>query len=288
MLTPVSLVRAVVRGLFVHHAFDHAATMAFYFFLGTVPLMVLGGLLIGHVVEQRGVEALIDPLYRALPTAASELVRAELQDIAGAPASSLAPVSLIGFLWLTSNGFHNLMDVVELLIGATPRVWWKQRLIAVAWVVGTLSAVFASILFLIVTLGLADGFDDATQMPLVFRRIRDTLAQGWKGVGVLVVFVLVLALGMAAFYRVAVVHPRSIRRRVWAGTLVAISLWSFVTWGFGTYVRTIAHYAVYYGSLATVAVTLLWFYLSSLAFLVGAEVNAQLEGIREPKPSPAL
>jgi membrane protein len=286
-LTPVSLVRSVVRGLFVHHAFDHAATMAFYFFLGTVPLMVLGGLLIGHVVEQRGAE-LVDPLYRALPTAASELLRAELQDIAGAPASSLAPVSLIGFLWLTSNGFHNLMDVVELLIGASPRAWWKQRLISVAWVVGTLSAVFASIAFLVVTLGLADGVADATQMPVVFRRIRDTLAEGWKGVGVLVVFGLVLALGMAAFYRVAVVHPRSIRRRVWAGTLVAMTLWGIVTWGFGTYVRTIAHYAVYYGSLATVAVTLLWFYLSSLAFLVGAEVNAQLEGIREPKPSPAL
>src|SRR5262249_394547 len=53
-LNPVRLVRRVIRGLFVHHAFDHAATMAFYFFLGTVPLLVLGGLLVGSVVEKEG------------------------------------------------------------------------------------------------------------------------------------------------------------------------------------------------------------------------------------------
>jgi uncharacterized BrkB/YihY/UPF0761 family membrane protein len=34
-----------------------------------------------------------------------------------------------------------------------------------------------------------------------------------------------------------------------------------------------------------VAVTLLWFYLTSLAFVTGAEVNAHLEGVR-PSASP--
>jgi membrane protein len=278
----------VVRGLFVHHAFDHAATMAFYFFLGTIPLLVLGGLLIGHVVERQGAESIVTPIYNMLPGAATELLRSALKDISGAPASSLAPVSLAGFLWLTSNGFHNLMDVFELLISAPPRPWWRQRLIAIAWVAATLSTVFLSVWFLLVTMGWTDGIDNASQMPLVFRRVRNGLAHGWQSVGVLVVFGTEMMLGVAAFYRIAVVHPSDVRRHVWAGTVVAITLWTIVTWAFGAYVRTIAHYAVYYGSLATVAVTLLWFYLSSLAFVVGAEVNAQLEGVREPMPSAAL
>lgn len=284
----VRLVRRVVRGLFLHHAFDHAATMAFYFFLGTIPLMVLAGLLVGRVVEHSGAESIAAPLYRLLPSMAAELLRSALADIGDAPAGSLAPVSLAGFLWLTSNGFHNLMDVFEILIGAQPRTWFRQRLIAVGWVAATLIAVFLCVSFLVVTLGWTEGINHAEQMPLLIRRIRDGLAQGWQRVGVLVVFGGVLTLGIAAFYRVAVVHPRAVRRHVWSGTVVAIALWSLVTWAFGAYVRTIAHYAVYYGSLATVAVTLLWFYLSSLAFVVGAEVNAQLEGVREPMPSVAL
>jgi membrane protein len=78
-----------------------------------------------------------------------------------------------------------------------------------------------------------------------------------------------------------------VQRKVWTGTFVALSLWALVSWAFGTYVRTIAHYAVFYGSLATVAVILLWLYLTSLALVVGAEVNAILEGMRDEPKAPA-
>ena len=115
------LTRQVVKGLFRHHAFDHAATMAFYFFLGTIPLLVFAGLLVGSVVQREGAEALAAPLYRAMPRVASELLHRELYDIADANAPSLAPLSLLGFLWLTTNGIHNSMDVFELLVGAKPR-----------------------------------------------------------------------------------------------------------------------------------------------------------------------
>ena len=64
--------------------------------------------------------------------------------------------------------------------------------------------------------------------------------------------------------------------------LMSIASWALVSWVFGAYVATIAHYAVYYGGLAAIAVTLLWLYLTSLALLVGAEVNAHLEDAGEP------
>jgi membrane protein len=284
-----ALARKVVRGLFVHHAFDHAATMAFYFFLGTIPLLLVGGLLIGQLVAQEGVDYVTAPLYQLVPGVTGELIRNELHAIAGsAGVRSLAPLSVVGFLWLTSNGFHNLMDVFELLIGARPRSWLRQRAIATAWVVTTLSVTIFCVWFVLAMTGWLDGVRDASHLPDLLRRVRDELAAGWRRMGVLLVFGSVTTVGLAAFYRIAVVHPRGVRRRVWSGAFVAIGLWALVSWGFGAFVGTIGQYSVYYGSLATVAVTLLWFYLSSLAFLIGAEVNAQLEGVREPQPTPAL
>ena len=106
--------------------------MAFYFFFGTIPLMMIAGLVIGRVLAGAGAENLLTPLNSVLPEVARELVRTEVSDIAAASGVSVAPLSLLGFLWLTSNGFHNLMDVFELLIGAQPRTWWRQRIIAVA------------------------------------------------------------------------------------------------------------------------------------------------------------
>ncbi len=54
-----------------------------------------------------------------------------------------------------------------------------------------------------------------------------------------------------------------------------------VSWAFGNYAVSIGDYALYYGSLAAVAVLLVWLYLTSLTLVIGAEVNAQLEGLRD-------
>ncbi|MEA2750182.1 MAG: rane protein [Myxococcales bacterium] len=281
------LTRKVVQGLFIHHAFDHAATMAFYFFLGMIPLLVFVGLLVGNVVQREGAEELAAPLYRAMPRAASQLLQHELYEIADANAGSIAPLSIAGFMWLTTNGVHNLMDVFEILVGAQPRTWFRQRLIAVMWVAGTLVAIAVSTWGLLWINGAASGLT-ARHLPALFHGASEFLFQGWRRFGILLVFVAMMSVGLAIFYRTAVRHPPGVQRKVWTGTFVALTLWALVSWGFGTYVRTIAHYAVFYGSLATVAVILLWLYLTSLALVVGAEVNAILEGMRDPAGPPSV
>ena len=278
------LTRNVVKGLFKHHAFDHAATMAFYFFLGTIPLLVFAGLLVGNVMQREGAEELAGPLYRAMPKVASQLLRHELYEIADTSAPSIAPLSVLGFLWLTTNGIHNLMDVFELLVGAKQRPWYRQRMIATIWVIAVLTAIAATTWVVLAINGAAAGLE-AKHLPALAHQMSEFVARGWQRFGVLTVFIGMTSVGLAIFYRTSVMHPPGVRRHVWTGTIVALSLWGLVSWAFGTYVKTIAHYAVYYGSLATVAVTLLWLYLTSLSLLVGAEVNALLEGTREVSPS---
>lgn len=86
---------------------------------------------------------------------------------------------------------------------------------------------------------------------------------------------------LAAFYRFSVSHSKRVVRRVLPGAVLAVVLWLVISWAFGLYVSTLAEYAVFYGSLAAVAVLLVWLWLTSLAILVGAELNSQLEGLRD-------
>jgi len=86
---------------------------------------------------------------------------------------------------------------------------------------------------------------------------------------------------LATFYRFSVSHSTRVERRVFPGAVVAVVLWLVISWAFGLYVSTLAEYAVFYGSLAAVAVLLVWLWLTSLAILVGAELNSQLEGLRD-------
>lgn len=278
--------RAVVRGLFADHAFDHAATMAFYFFLGAIPLLVVLGLLVGTVVQQQGAEALAGPLLRSLPRVAADRVREELDAVTRADARAVAPLSIIGFIWLTTNGVHNLMDVLEQLLGAPPRRWWRQRGIAALWVIGGMAALGAATWIILALDSAAVGARAASGVPSLLRRVNALLADSWQRAGVLVVFVGASTAALAAFYRTAIVRSRNVRPRVWPGAFVAIATWALVSWVFAAYVATIADYAVYYGGLAAIAVILLWLYLSSLALLVGAEVNAHLE--RGPESSAGI
>jgi membrane protein len=87
---------------------------------------------------------------------------------------------------------------------------------------------------------------------------------------------LVGSLFLASFYRFAVEQPRRAKGRVWPGTIAALACWLGVSWGFGVYAASMADYAVFYGSLAAVAVLLVWLYLTSLSLIVGAEVNTLL------------
>jgi membrane protein len=72
---------------------------------------------------------------------------------------------------------------------------------------------------------------------------------------------------------------RTHARWVWLtpGSLCATILWLAVTAAFAFYVSNFANYGATYGSLSAVVVLLSWLWLSTYVFLLGAELNSQLE-----------
>jgi membrane protein len=322
--------RQLAAGLQSHHAFEAAAAIAFWFFLSLLPLLVLLGFLVGLVARSRGVDALLTPLLDVVPGTADDIVRHELERMAGSTAS-LAPLGAVGYLWTASSGLHNLMDVFETSAKVDPRPWWKQRAIALGWVfVGLSTACLLAWMLVRMDSALygkepasggigASVIAGASPAPNVRSsnwapssraqerlqarastgpsRLRGTLKHRFSKAlhtptEQLAGTALTLVLGMgllAGFYRFAVEHPRGVRRRVWPGTITAVASWLMVSWGFGLYAATMSSYALYYGSVAAVAALLVWLYLTSLSLVVGAEVNAQLEGMpRRPVRSAPL
>jgi len=61
------------------------------------------------------------------------------------------------------------------------------------------------------------------------------------------------------------------------GGVAGAALWITVSLIFGFYVNNYSNYSKTYGSLAGVIVLILWLYLSSLAVLIGGELNSELE-----------
>jgi membrane protein len=306
--------KRLVRDLLEHDAFGVAASVAFWFFLSLVPLLVLAGFLVGQVARARGMDALTGPLLDIVPGSAEDLVRGEIVRLAGSRTSSIAPLGALGFLWSASSGLHNLMDVIEVAVDARRLAWWWQRTMALGWVIVGLATACGLALVLVqvdswsqlstptptptptptsrTSRPSAHGAAPAHPRPDLGQRVHKALQ---KPVDQAVAAGLMLLAGTAllsAFYRFAVEHPPLVRRRIWPGAITAVGSWLAVSWVFGAYAASLANYAVYYGSLAAVAILLLWLYLTSLSLVVGAEVNAQLEGVRSalsraPRPARA-
>ncbi len=57
---------------------------------------------------------------------------------------------------------------------------------------------------------------------------------------------------------------------------MTVVLWVLATLGFSFYVGNFGRYGAVYGTFATLVVLLLWLYLMALAFLYGAELDAEL------------
>src|SRR5690606_4976694 len=65
------------------------------------------------------------------------------------------------------------------------------------------------------------------------------------------------------------------------GAALAIVLWILATVGFGFYLSRFGSYDATYGALAGVIVFILWLWITNNALLLGAELDVELERVRQ-------
>lgn len=95
----------------------------------------------------------------------------------------------------------------------------------------------------------------------------------------ILVFVL-LNIGIHTVYY-ALPQPQVYWRIFSPGSVVATLGWIIGSQGFRLYVNTFGMYQMFYGSLGAVIVLIVWFYLSSLALLVGGRIDSRIHGIQQ-------
>jgi membrane protein len=94
-----------------------------------------------------------------------------------------------------------------------------------------------------------------------------------------VVVLVVVAVAILYHFTPNVRQPRF--RRTSVGAVLALVVWLLASLGFGVYVTGFSSDDRTYGSLAGVVVFLLWLWISNLALLFGAELDAELERGRQ-------
>jgi membrane protein len=70
------------------------------------------------------------------------------------------------------------------------------------------------------------------------------------------------------------------------GALIGVALWIGVSAAFSEYLNDVGSFNVTYGSFAAAIILLVWLWLTNVALLFGAEVNAEIERTRDSARQP--
>ncbi len=265
--------------LWADDVLTRSAALAYYFFFALFPALLFLTALLGLLPVPGLMERLLGYLTRVLPGESAALVRKTLAQTLGGASKSLLSIGVVGALWGASAGMLSVMDALNVAHRVSDsRAWWARRLVAAGL---TLSlAVFTLTALVLVIFGKRIGALIAREIGLgPFFTLAWNVLQ-WP------VVIACLLLGLLLVYHAAPADRRPLRRLL-PGSACAVVSWLLVSLGLRVYVSRVGSYDATYGSIGGVILLMLWFYLSSLTLLAGAEINAAIrDGAAVPGARP--
>ena len=253
---------------------DWAAALTYYSVLAVFPGLILLASVLG-LIGGTVIEPLLDSVGQVAPGPARDILTGTLTNLGASQqaAGSLAIVGLAGALWSASGYVGAFMRASNAIYDVPEgRPIWKTLpiRIGITLVVGAVLA--ASALIVVFTGELAEWLGGLVGAG-------PTALAVWSVVKWPVLLILVDVV-FALLYWAAPNAKQAGLRWITPGGLLAVVLWVVASAGFGLYVAHFASYNKTYGTLGGVAVFLIWLWISNIAILLGAELDAELHRSR--------
>jgi membrane protein len=246
-----------------------AAQLSYYFFLALFPAL----LFLLAVASFFPLANITDEVGRSLGPFVSpqvlDLIQDQMRRLANNENGGLLTFGVAGALWSSSAALVSITGALNRAYDITEgRPWWKVRLVAVGLTFGVATFILLALSLVLAGPAAAEWLGRTTGLGAPFQWT--WLVLQWP-----LVFVLV-ATGIGLIYYFG---PDADQDWVWItpGAIAATILWLVVSLAFKLYVVNFTDYEGSYGSVGAVIIVLLWFYLSGVAILVGAELNAEIE-----------
>lgn len=247
-----------------------AAGIAFYVFAAIVPTLGAVVLSYGLFADADTVRRNVEAVFASLPRDAASIISDQLLTVveSSKDKQGLGLVIALVLAWYgATKGSSAIVTGLNVAYDTEDsRGFVRLNLLQFGIVAGGVALIFVAIGSTMLLAFLGGLIPDAPALVLVAIRIG-----GYLLLAVLVITAAAVLFRFGPDHR----HPRW----VWLspGSIGATLLWLVGTAGFGFYVSNFGNYGATYGSLSAVIVTLTWLWLTAYVFLLGAELNAELE-----------
>ena len=240
-----------------------------YFFLALFPAILFGLALASFFP----LGTLTDDLTRLLgPVVSPEvltLIQDQMRRLANAESGGLLTFGVLGAIWSSSAALVSIVGALNRAYDIEEsRPWWKVRLLAMGLTIGLAVFILAALTLVLAGPSIATYLDEHLGMGSALKWT--WLILQWP----VALGLVALGLGLLFYF-----GPDAEQDWAWItpGALFGSVLWLLVSLATKLYVANFSDYNAAYGSVGAVMVVLLWLYVSSIAVLIGAELNSEIE-----------
>ena len=263
------LLRRTYKETVADNGLGLAAQLGYYFLLALFPAVLCMIALASFLPLQNFTDEVASFLGRFAPPEMVSLIREQMARLADGNDGGIFSIGLLGALWSSSAAMVAMIDAMNRAYDIEEgRPWWKVRVTAILLTIG-LSV------FVVLSAGLIVAGPQLADLLAGWFGFGTVFTMTWKVLQWPIAFALVTT-GIALVYYYA---PDAEQDFIWItpGSVIAATLWVLASLVFRFYVVGFGNYEATYGTVSGVILLMLWFYISGLMLIIGAEAAAEIE-----------
>lgn len=248
----------------------YAAAVSYQIFFSLFPFIIFILALLGVLNLQPVFDFILKQASTVMPSSAQSMVSGIVKQVKGQSSGGVMSFGVIVALWSSSSAVRMMMHALNVAYDVEDRPGWKKLPLSVLYALILAVLLIASAGLLFAGPSLVEPIFNALGLGSVVSLLTTVWAYLRIPVALLL---LMLAVGLIywLFPNVAG-HPF---RFVTPGAVIAVVVWILASLGFSYYVSNFSSYSKTYGAMASVIVLLLYFFISTIILLFGAEINAE-------------
>jgi membrane protein len=277
MSSGLAIAKRTLKSFYADQMTHHAAALTYYSLMSLFPALLLALSLLGVVGQYPGTyDAILGYLRDVVPQSLLEPLDNSLRGAlrakgtAGTTLAISAVIALYGTTGVLEAARRALNVVFEVDGG---RSFVRRKLIDIGSTAVLMTLILASLVLAFVGGGLATDL-------LGFAGLGENVARVWN----LLRWPAAIVIAMLVFSYIYYVTPDVQHRAfhwITPGAVVAVVLWLAASYGFSLYLSRVADVGAVYGAFAGAIVLVGWLWLTNVAMLFGAEINAEIERQKE-------
>ena len=246
-----------------------AGHIAFTAFLSLFPFLIFLAALAGFLSTPEDVPRIIDLMFQFMPKEVAEAMAPAVSEVITAKPAGLLTFGFIATLWAASSGVESLRIALNRAYRIKKkRPIWKRRLQSLFFVI--LAAIMVFLMSLTVLFG-----------PVIWNVIAPLLH-----FGILQEVIFNLSRYISAFLiligALLILHRFLPHREhdsyiLLPGVIFTALVFLMGGTAFSAYISNFGNYSITYGSLGSIVIALIFFYLTAILFIFGAYLNAQIK-----------